>query len=310
MRGLNLDYLRAFVDVIERGSFSAAARGLGLTQPAVSLQVRQLEARLGVRLVERVGRTARPTAAGAELLEHARQIDAAVSTALDRMASHATGALGRVRLGTGATACTFLLPPILRDLRRRFPTLEITVTTGNSPDIIKAVDDNLIDVGLVTLPATGRMLEITPVLDDEFVVIAPRELRLPSPVTAAALATRPVLLFEPAGNTRRIIDQWFARARVALQPVMSLGSVEAIQQLVAAGLGCAVLPRMSVRAARDRGGLVVRSLAPRVHRTLAVVIRRDKPLTRGLRETVRALKALDRTSARTAARPRDDAGSA
>lgn len=307
MRGLNLDYLRAFVDVIERGSFSAAACGLGLTQPAVSLQVRQLEARLGVRLVERVGRTPRPTAAGAELLEHARQIDAAVSAALDRMASHATGALGRVRLGTGATACTFLLPPILRDLRRRFPTLEITVTTGNSPDILKAVDDNRIDVGLITLPATGRMLEITPVLDDEFVVIAPRELRLPSPVTAAALATRPVLLFEPAGNTRRIIDQWFARARVALQPVMSLGSVEAIQQLVAAGLGCAVLPRMSVRSARDRGDLVVRSLAPRVHRTLAVVIRRDKPLTRGLRETVRALKALDRTPARAAARPRGDA---
>src|SRR3954469_3039547 len=144
MRGLNLDYLRAFVDVIERGSFSAAARRLDLTQPAVSLQVRQLESRLGVRLVERVGRTARPTAAGAELLEHARRIEAVVATALDRMATHATGALGRVRLGTGASACAFLLPPILRDLRRRFPTLEITVATGNSPDIVKAVDYNLI----------------------------------------------------------------------------------------------------------------------------------------------------------------------
>ncbi|HEX3763020.1 MAG TPA: LysR family transcriptional regulator [Kofleriaceae bacterium] len=304
MRELNLDYLRAFVDVIERGSFTAAAHSLGLTQPAVSLQVRQLEARLGVRLVERVGRTARPTAAGAELLEHARQIEAAVSTALDRMASHATGALGRVRLGTGATACTFLLPPLLRDLRRRFPTLEITVTTSNAPDIIKAVDDNLIDVGLVTLPAAGRMLEITPVLDDEFVAIAPPELQLPTPVTAAALATRPVLLFEPAGNTRRLIDAWLARARVALQPVMSLGSVETVKQLVAAGLGCAILTRMSVSSARDRGDLVVRSLAPRVHRTLAVVVRRDKPLTRGLRETVRGLKAL----ARTAPRPRGDAG--
>ena len=294
MRRLNLDHLRAFVDVIEHGSFSAAARRLDLSQPAVSLQIRQLETWLGVRLIERVGRKSRPTAAGAELLDRARQIDAVVAGTLDAMARHATGALGRVRLGTGATACTFLLPPILRDLRRRFPTLEITVTTGNSGDMIKAVDDNLLDVGLVTLPASGRMLEITPVVEDEFVAIAPSDQRLPSPLTAAALAALPLLLFEPAGNSRRIIDQWFARSRVAFTPVMSLGSVEAIKELVAAGLGCAILPRISMRSAKDRGSVVLRALSPPLHRKLAVVVRRDKQLTRGLRETVKALKALKR----------------
>ena len=75
MRGLNLDQLHTFVEVIERGSFSAAADRLDLTQPAVSLQVRQLEKRLGVRLIERVGRRAQPTPAGAELLAHARKIE-------------------------------------------------------------------------------------------------------------------------------------------------------------------------------------------------------------------------------------------
>jgi DNA-binding transcriptional LysR family regulator len=292
MRQLNLDYLRAFTTVIEHGGFSAAARRLDLSQPAVSLQVRQLEARLNVRLIERVGRKARPTAAGVELLERARQIDAAVSAAVEAMARHATGALGRVRLGTGATECTFLLPPILRDLRRRFPTLEITVTAGNAQDIIKAIDDNLVDVGLVTMPVSGRMLEITPVVDDELVVIAPRELQLPAPVTAVALSALPVMLFEPASNSRRIVDQWFARRRIALSPVMSLGSAEAVKELVAAGLGYAILPRLSIRSARDPGGLVIRSLSPRLYRKLAVVIRRDKQLTRGLRETVKALKAL------------------
>jgi DNA-binding transcriptional LysR family regulator len=290
MRSINLDYLRTFVDVIELGSFSAAAERLNLSQPAVSLQIRQLEKRVGVSLIERVGRKARPTAAGSELLGHARQIDAVVAAALDGMARHATGVMGRLRLGTGATACIFLLPPVLRDLRRRFPTLEIIVSTGNTADIVKAVEENTIDIGFVTMPASGRSLEITPVLDDEFVLIALPDMQLPARITPSALAELPVLLFEPGGNTRRIADEWFARGSTALKPIMSLGSVEAIKALVGAGFGCAILPRMAVRYGKDQGSLVVRSLSPKLHRKLAIVIRRDKPLYRGLKELVRALE--------------------
>ena len=288
---LNLGHVRTFVSVVTHGSFSAAAQRLDITQPAVSLQIRQLEKRLGTRLIERVGRRARPTAAGAELLVHAEQIDAVVSSALDAVTRRATGAMGRVRLGTGATACIFLLPRILKDLRHRFPQLEITVSTGNTADIVKAIEDNVLDLGLVTLPASGRAFDITPVLDDEFVVIAPRALKLPARVTAAALATKPVLLFEPGGNTRKITDGWFAASGVTLKPVMSLGSVEAIKSLVAAGLGCAILPAMAARHTRGTD-LVVQPLSPRLHRTLAVVIRRDKQLHAGLSDLVLALKAL------------------
>jgi DNA-binding transcriptional LysR family regulator len=292
MKPINLGQLQTFVAVLKHGSFSAAAHQLDITQPAVSLQIRQLEKRLGTSLIERVGRRASPTAAGSELLAHADQIEAVVATAVDAVTRRATGAMGRVRLGTGATACIFLLPRILKELRQRFPLLEITVTTGNTPDIVKAIEDNVLDIGLVTLPAAGRAFDITPVLNDEFVVIAPPELKLPARMSAAALATQPVLLFEPGGNTRKITDVWFAASGVALKPVMSLGSVEAIKQLVAAGLGCAILPAMAVGSARDRGHLVVRPLSPRLQRTLAVVIRRDKRLHAGLGDLLRALKAL------------------
>jgi DNA-binding transcriptional LysR family regulator len=292
MQRLNLDQLGAFAAVIELGSFSAAAERLQLTQPAVSLQVRQLEKRLGTLLVERVGRRARPTAAGAALLPHAAHLDDAVAAALDAVGAHAAGVAGRVRLGTGATACIFLLPPILRDLRRRFPELELTVTTGNTAEIVKAVDENSIDLALVTLPAAGRALVLTPVLDDEFVAVAPRGTVLPARVSAAALARQPLLLFEPGGNTRRITDAWFARSGVALKPVMSLGSVEAIKELVAAGLGWAVLPQMAVRKEQARGSFAVRPLAPRLKRTLALVVRRDKRLQRPLAEAMRAIEAL------------------
>jgi DNA-binding transcriptional LysR family regulator len=289
---INLGQLQTFVTVVRHGSFSAAAQRLEITQPAVSLQIRQLEKRLGAALIERVGRQARPTAAGSELLAHAEPIQAVVASAVDAVARRATGAMGRVRLGTGATACIFALPRVLKDLRQRFPRLEITVTTGNTADIVKAIEENVLDIGLVTLPAAGRAFDITPVLKDEFVVIAPRELKLPARVTAAALATVPVLLFEPGGNTRKITDEWLAASGVSLQPVMSLGSVEAIKALVSAGLGCAILPAMAVQHARDRGDLVVRPLAPRLHRTLAVVIRRDKRLHAGLSDLLRALKSL------------------
>jgi len=292
MNSLNLEHLKAFVAVIDSGSFSAAAERLSLSQPAVSLQIRQLEKRLGSTLVERVGRRAKPTAAGAELLQHAGHIDAAVAAAINAVAPHASGALGRLRLGTGATACIFLLPPLLGDLRRRYPKLEITVTTGNTAEIVKAVQENNLDLGLVTLPAAGRSLEVTPVLDDEFVLVAPRDFVLPARITAVALAQLPVLAYEPGGNTRRIADDWFARSGVALRPVMSLGSDEAIKELVAAGLGCAILTGLSARDERRSGTLQIRSLSPRLHRTLAIVVRRDKKLHRALAETIAALKQL------------------
>ncbi|MCA6123680.1 LysR family transcriptional regulator [Bradyrhizobium sp. WSM 1704] len=291
MKNLNLGYLESFRAVIAMGSFSAAAERLQLSQPAVSLQVRQLERSLNATLIERVGRKARPTAAGAALLAHAEQIDAAVTSAVDAVAQQTSGT-GRVRLGTGATACIFLLPPVLKALRTALPSLEITVTTGNTAEIAKAVEDNTLDIALVTMPVSGRSFEITPVLDDEFVLIAPRDLPLPARITPAVLATKPVLLFEPGGNTRRTADEWLARGGVSLKPLMSLGSVEAIKEMVRAGLGCAVLPGMAVPAQPKQRDLVVRSLSPKLYRRLAVVIRRDKRLDRGLRQTLSALKAL------------------
>jgi DNA-binding transcriptional LysR family regulator len=298
LRAINPDQLRAFADVIELGSFSAAAERLNLTQPAVSQQVKQLERRFALKLIERVARKVTPTPAGIELMAHARRLEAVMAGALDAMARHATGALGRVRIGTGATACIHLLPPVLRDLRGRLPSLEIAVSTGNTAHILKLLEDNALDVGLVTLPARGRALSITPVLDDEFVAIAsPDAPPLPRRVTPAVLAARPLVLYESGAQTRRIVDQWFGRRSSSFKPVMELGSVEAIKELVGAGLGYyGVLPRMAVSNERNRNGLAVRSLTPPLSRQLALVLRRDKRLDRGLREVVSALTGLSTPS--------------
>ena len=292
MKTLNLDYLRTFLVVVEHGSFSAAAERLQLSQPAVSLQVRQLEKSLAATLIERVGRKARPTAAGVELLSHSGQIQDAVAAAVAAVGSRTIGVAGRVRIGTGATACIFLLPAILGGLRKKFPALEITVVTGNTSDVAKALEENTIDVGLVTLPLSGRMFEITPVIEDEFVLIAAAGMALPARITPMVLSAMAVILYEPSGNTRRIADDWFLRGGVSLKPAMSLGSVEAIKEMVRVGLGCAILPSMAVRDRKTQRGLIVRSLSPKLHRRLAVVVRRDKRLDKGLRHTLSALKAI------------------
>jgi DNA-binding transcriptional LysR family regulator len=263
-----------------------------VTQPAISQQIRQLEKRLNVRLVERIGRKARATPAGRDLLAHVGPIGAAVEAAVDAVAAHAGAAAGRVSIGTGATACIFLLPPVLRDLRDRFPEIDIVVSVTNTVDVVRAVLDNELDVGLVTLPASGRMIEVTPLLEDEFAAVSAADRPLAEIATPDVLSAQPLLLYEPGGATRRLVDGWLAGAQRNVRPMLSLGSVEAIKELVAAGLGCSVLPSLALRREEDRRGLAIRPLSPPLTRTLGLVVRRDKRLSRALRATVNALEAL------------------
>ena len=293
MKQFNLDQLATFAKVLEFGSFSAAAEKLGLTQPAVSLQIRQLEKRLGTALIERVGRKVRPTAAGDELFAHVDRIDATVAAAIESVARHAAEAIGQVRLGTDNTVTIFLLPPVLGALRKRYPNLEISVSTGNAADIVKAVEENRIDLALATLPVSGRALEVTPVRDDAIVAVARRDMALPHRLTAANLAKLPLLLSQPGSAGRRITDRWFARGDATVNPAMSLGSAEAIKAMALAGLGCGILPEMAVDR-ESRAALVVRPLSPPLKRTLGLVIRKDKRLSKGLKAAYDALLGLRR----------------
>ena len=287
-----LRQLFSLADVAELGSFSAAAERQGLTQPAISLQMRQLESLLGVRLLERVGRRVRPTGAGAELLQHVHRLRGELSAALQALDPHRSGSLGRVRIGTGATACIHLLPPLLGRLRQRLPGLEIAVETGNTVDILRRLDDNALDLALVTLPVRGRHLHVSRWADDELVAVFPAGTPAPARgATPALLAGKPLILYDAGGHTRLAIDRWLAAAGVTVKPVMELSSVEAIKPLVGAGLGWSVLPRMAMADPALAAGLAHCRLSPPLRRTLAVVMRRDKPLGRGLQAVLQALRA-------------------
>jgi len=302
----SLEQLRALLLVVETGSFSAAAARLDVSQPAVSLQVKELERKLGTRLVERVGRRAVATAAGAALLGYAREILALTARAVDAVGTLSEGVHGAVRLGVGATACLHFLPPLLGRLHQAHPQLQVVVSTGNTEEFARKVERNDMEFALVTLPAARRALTVETILRDPFVFIAPPgdsgTAALPRHVTPAQAAARALILFEPGTNTRKLADAWLRQGGKANRPAMELGSVEAIKEMVRAGLGCSIVPRMAVRPGDD-ATLQVRPLRPALSRELGLVVRHDKPLTRGMAVLADALRQAGRGYEAAAARP-------
>lgn len=291
MATLNLDHLVTFRMVISRGSFSGAAEALGISQPAVSLQIRQLEQVFQVRLIERTSRGIKPTPAGMTLSEHSMKIDAAVGAAVESVSLHSDEITGTVVVGTGATACIHLLPPLLQQLRLSHPLLKVDVRTGNTSDIVRGVEENRIDIGLVTLPAAGKCLSVSPLGTDEFVVIMEKDLsrRTAKPLSPDDLLPLPLIIFEPGSGTRSLIDEWFRHAGYAARPVMELGSIEAIKRMVRAGLGYSIVPRMAVEDMEEREGLSLHSMVPPHYRTLGTIMREDRIVSRGINEVLKQL---------------------
>jgi DNA-binding transcriptional LysR family regulator len=287
-----LRQLATFLAAVDDGSVSGAARRFNLTQPAASQQLRQLERSLGVRLLERAGGRLMPTAAGAAIAAAARRAQAAAADVIAAAAAHRTGEAGQVRLGTGATACIYLLPPLLATLRRRMPGLAVTIATGNTPEILRRLEAGDLDIGLVTLVArSSRMLTAARLLSDPLIAVMPATMApAAARLRASQLARLPLVLYEPGGNTRAVLDAWFRRAGVSPRPIMELGSVEAIKAVIAGGLGASVLPRLAL--ADPIPGTVTRPLHPPVARELGYVLRREKVVDRGLRAVIGALETL------------------
>lgn len=231
------------------------------------------------------------TAAGRLLLEHAGRAFRELESAREAIRQRQGLVAGLVSIGTGATTSTHLLPPLLGKLRRRYPGLDLVVVTGNAPDVASAVERDELDVGIVTLPVSGRALAVSAFYLDRLVAIAPpgREWRRRAPLTPAELARHPLILYERGGTIRRIMDEWFRRGRALPRVAMELGNTEATKKLVGAGLGVSLVSEVAVQAEVRAGALNLLRLSPPLHRTLGIVRRRDKPVRPALQALLAAL---------------------
>ena len=296
---LQLAHLHTLEAVARHGSFSRAARELRLTQPAVSMQVRQLERDLGLPLLERVGKRTYTTKAGEVLLAHAGRARQELERGVELVQQLRGIVAGRVRLGTSASFSIYLLPPALRRFRVRYPQTELVVVTGNAPEIARAVVANELDVGIVSLPVRERELVVTALYRDELVAIGPPGRRWPRGrrVNAAELVREPLILFEQGATLRRVIDEWFQRGSASPALPMELGNTEAIKKLVETGLGLSVTSWFAAKADVRARRLAAVRLDPPLFRRIGIVLRRDKPQTPMLDAFLRTLDDLRRSLA-------------
>ncbi len=275
---VKLAWLETLNEVIRHGSFTRAAERLHLSQPAVSLQVRELESAVGRALVERVGKRAVATGAGEILVARAARVFAELEAAEQAMQALDGVVSGRVSLGTGATASIHLLPTVFRALRDTWPRLDLRVSTGNTPEMVRELAEGRLDLGLVTAPVPDT-LRVSATFTDPLVVTVPagHALLARKRLGPADLAPEPLILYPPGSGIRVVIDEWFRRAGASPHAVMELGSAEAIKKLVGAGLGLSLLSAISVRGEVRRGEFHARALRPALSRRLVLVRRRDKP---------------------------------
>jgi DNA-binding transcriptional LysR family regulator len=288
-----LDQLRAFVEVAEAGSFTAAAKRLNLTQPAVTHQIQELERRFKTALIERVGKRAHLTQAGQDLMEHARHLldeDHRTHVAMRR---YDDGWLGRVRIGTNMTMLMYLLPAILQRLKTRHPQLEIQVKAGFSASTIELLKTNALDLGLCAMPVSDPVLEVTPLFTDELVaILPPNSGPIPKTATPQFVSQQPLVLGSKDSALRKAITSWLERAGQPPNPIMEFDNVEAMKAIVAVGLGASIVPRLSVDAGRTPPGVTVVPLRPRAIRPVAMVRLHRKRATQGLHLVASALLEL------------------
>ena len=276
----DLRLLRYFVAVAEELHFRRAAERLHVAQPGLSQQIKVLERRIGVRLLERTSRQVRLTAAGGLLLAESRRLLAETERALDRVRRTGRGEIGRLTVAAIGSATYDVVPRLLRAHRERYPDVEVVLREMSTPAQVHALRAGEIDVGLLRLPADTADLATHTVREDRMALMLPevhplaRKARIP----LHALAREPLIIF-PAAPRPSWADTVIAACRDAgFEPIVAQEAMESatVVSFVAAGIGIAVVPEgLRVLA---RAGVVFRLVAPPAPVTrLAAVYRTGAP---------------------------------
>src|SRR5438477_8149381 len=256
---MDIRQLKAFVAIAESGTFTAGAVRVHVTQAAISMQIRQLENETGAQLFVRAPRRVILTEAGEKLLERAYAILREHDAALEEMAALTGAHKGRLRIGSAsAMVSADPLPQILRELKKTHEAVETSVSSGTSEALVQQVLAGELDIAFVSLPVEARGIQTEQLSEDYLVAIASPRHKLANQkvISAYALAGEKLILGERGGNTRRLIDQFFAQAGVTPKVVMELSRLAAIKRMVEEDMGVGIVPLQSVEEEVAKGTLV------------------------------------------------------
>ena len=254
--------LKVFRAVAEHLSFRRAGEELYLTQPAVTLQIKALEEDVGVPLFDRTGTHVALTAAGSVLLDHVRRVDELLGEAEQAIAALGGTVGGELRIGVSTTIAQYVLPRMLGEFHREYPQVRLAVESGNTEEIVNALGEQRVALGLIEGPARRRDVHEEPFLEDELVLLVPpsHEWADEGSIQVSQLVGAPLLMREQGSGTRRVLELALEKAGLKLKSLriaLELDSTEAIKSAVEAGLGVGFASRWAAYKEVDMGMLRV-----------------------------------------------------
>jgi DNA-binding transcriptional LysR family regulator len=254
--------LAAFCAVVERKSFSQAAERLGVTQPAVSLQVRSLEKRLGRQLLDRSGRRVEPTEAGLALYRGAQRLLALEGQLLDELEAGGEGQLGgTLEVGASTGPGSTVVPVLLCDFQRANPGVAISLSISDTQSVVDRVADRELELGVVGAARRHRGVVFEPFFRDEVVLATPPDHRFAGrTITLDELKREPLIVMQEGAGVRQVIEDELRRAGTRLrdlEPRLELGLQESARSAVAAGYGVTFISRAAIEADLAAGTLAV-----------------------------------------------------
>ena len=258
-RTLTLHQLRTFRAVAEQLSFSAAAHELSISQPSVSYQVKELEAVLGLPLIDRLGKRVRLTEAGQVLYDYARRTLALLDEAALVMEQMRGIERGTLRVGASNTVGIYVIPLALGAYKKQHPNLAVSLEIGAPAVLQDRVRQGALDLAVLSAPVAAPDLIAVPFMVDELVMVVPAGHPLAGRpgLTLRDFAGESFLMRERGSGTRLAVERVARSAGVTLQVGMELGSNGAVKHAVEAGLGVAVLSNHAIELERKGGRLVV-----------------------------------------------------
>ena len=279
----NFHHLEIFHAVARFGSFSKASEKLLISQPSVSLQIRDLERYYGAPLFHRQGRSIRLTDVGEVVFRYTQQLFQTIEEMRRSVDNLKEAVTGRLVLGASSTPGEYLAPQLLGRFSKFYPGVEVSLHIGNTASITGQVTSHEIDLGLVGDKVDDDSVACTEFYTDELVVFAPPDHPLAGrkDIPVERLAGQPFVMREPGSATRRIAERRLEEMGVVLKVAMEVGSNEAVKRAVAAGLGMGILSKLALEvdcAAGVLKPLEVRSLNCRRH--FYVLHHRDRYLSR------------------------------
>ncbi|GLR10572.1 LysR family transcriptional regulator [Mixta theicola] len=275
-----LRQLRVFVAVAQHGSFSQAGQVIGLSQSAVSHSIKELEAEMGIRLLDRTTREVILTGAGQQLANRLERLLEELNTTLLDARSFGQQRSGTVRVAASQTISAHLMPQCLAASQLHYPEIKVMLRDRPQQWVLQSVRDAEVDFGIVVGPLTAGEFASQPILDEPFLLLCRQddELAQAKELHWQMLGGRTMVLQDYASGSRVLIDEALKQQRVNVDIVQEIGHPTTLYPMVEAGIGISILPALALPLPAGRP-LMVRRLLPEINRTLVLIRRKNRSLT-------------------------------